>query len=89
MRMERILRSTALRARRPARKATNLSVDAALLAAARKHDINLSATLESALVEELLRRRRADWQATHREAIARYNESVERFGVYSDGLRRF
>ena len=89
MQTDELLRKTALRARRPATKAVKVSVDAALLAAARRSGIRISETLEIALGEELRRRMRADWQATHREAIAKYNESVERFGVLGDGLRRF
>lgn len=75
--------------RKPSKKAANLSIDATLLAAARHLEIILSATLESALVAELRRRKRSEWKAVHAAAIAEYNERVEKTGVFSDGLRKF
>lgn len=71
------------------KKATNLSVDARLLGEARELGINLSATLEQALVEALRERQRERWLAENRAAIDAYNEHVERHGVFSDGLRTF
>jgi antitoxin CcdA len=76
-------------ARKPSKKSANLSIDAELLAVARQLEINLSATLESALVAELRQRRRGEWKAAHQAAIADYNERVGKSGVFSDGLRRF
>lgn len=76
-------------ARKAAKKAANLSIDAELLAAARRLDINLSATLESALVAELRHRKRREWKAEHAAGISAYNERVEKLGVFSKGLRTF
>ncbi len=67
----------------------NLSIDAELLSAARKCDINLSATLERALHEELRRSRRERWLAENAAAMTAYNQQVEEHGVFSDGLRSF
>jgi antitoxin CcdA len=75
--------------RKSSKKAANLSIDAGLLAAARQLDINLSATLESALVAELRQRQCAEWKAVNQAAIADYNERVGKLGVFSDGLRKF
>ncbi len=79
--------------RRPDRtvvkRATNLSIRSDLLDAARDAGINLSATLERALAEELARKRRARWREENREAIAAYNEHVSAHGTFSDGVRRF
>ena len=72
-----------------ARKPVNLTVDAELLARARQHGLNLSATLERALVAELGARERASWLAVHEPAVAAYNAGVERDGVFSDGTRSF
>jgi antitoxin CcdA len=72
-----------------AKKATNLSIDTELLAAARRLDINLSATLESALVAELGHRKRREWKAEHAVGISAYNERVEKVGIFSKGLRTF
>jgi antitoxin CcdA len=71
------------------RKAANLTVNTDLLRRARGLKINLSATLEEALVAEIRKREQAAWLAANRPAIAGYNESVEREGVFSDGLRTF
>lgn len=76
-------------ARKPGKQPTNLSVDARLLAAARKRGINLSATLEFALAAEVRKRRRAEWLAVHRSAIQAYNEDVAAAGTFSDRLRKF
>ncbi len=67
----------------------NVTVDAALLSAARVEDINLSATLERALTEELRLARRERWRAENARAIAAYNEQVGEHGVFSDALRSF
>jgi antitoxin CcdA len=71
------------------KKATNLSVNADLLNRARELDINLSATLEQALVEVLRQRQRERWLAENRGAIAAYNDHVENHGDFSDGVRTF
>jgi antitoxin CcdA len=75
--------------RKPVKKAANLSIDAELLAAARRLDINLSATLESALVAELRQYKRREWQAEHAAGVSDYNERVGKYNVFSDGLRKF
>jgi antitoxin CcdA len=72
-----------------AKRAVNVTVRSDLLEAARGHAINVSATLEAALIEELRRLRQQRWRDDNREAIAAYNEHVEQHGVFSDGLRKF
>jgi len=71
------------------RKPTNLSVNEDLLARARARHINLSATLEQALIEALRRKEREAWLAENQAAIERYNERVAQQGVFSDTLRSF
>ena len=71
------------------RKPTNLSVNEDLLARARAHNINLSATLEQALIEALRRKEREAWLAENQAAIERYNQRVEQDGLFSDTLRSF
>jgi antitoxin CcdA len=71
------------------KKPVNLSLDAELLNEARQHGINLSATLEHALQEELRKVRRERWLADNAAAIAAYNQQVDEHGVFSDGLRSF
>ena len=58
-----------------------------LLDAARDTGVNLSATLERALAEELANVQRARWREENREAIAAYNEYVDAHGTFSDGVR--
>jgi antitoxin CcdA len=51
--------------------------------------VNLSATLERALAEELASLQRTRWREENREAIAAYNEYVDEHGTFSDGVRSF
>jgi antitoxin CcdA len=88
----RIQRPQGLRmnARSPSpKRPANVSVRADLLEQARRHDINLSRTLEDRLVELLREKERDAWLARNRAAIEAYNKRVERDGVFSDGLRTF
>jgi antitoxin CcdA len=71
------------------KRPANLSINADLLAKARVLKINLSATLEQALVEVLRQRQREQWLAENQAAIDAYNQQVETEGVFSDGLRAF
>ena len=77
------------RHRSVAKRATNVSIRVDLLDAARDAGVNLSATLERALAEELASLKRARWREENREAIAAYNEYVDGHGVFSDGVRSF
>ena len=74
---------------RAPKRATDLSVNADLLSRARSLDIDLSDTLEQALVEILRQRQRERCLAENRGAIAAYNEHVETRGAFSDGVRTF
>jgi antitoxin CcdA len=56
---------------------------------AREFDINLSATMETALARAVKDEQRKRWLVENRDAIASYNERVEANGVFSDGLRDF
>ncbi|GAB1408451.1 hypothetical protein MASR1M8_23700 [Thermomonas brevis] len=71
------------------KRAANVSINEGLLRDAKALDINLSATLERALEQEVRARRREQWLEDNREAIAAYNARIERDGVWSDGLRGF
>ena len=71
------------------KRATNVRVRSDLLAAAREAGVNLSATLERALMEELAEAKRKKWRQENRDAIATYNEHVEKHGMFSDGVRSF
>jgi len=74
---------------RRAKKAVNVSIPAELLEAARTYDINLSATLEAAIEQQLRSRRREEWLEHNAAGIAAYNRDVEEGGVFGDTLRSF
>jgi len=71
------------------KRATNVSVRNDLLAAAREAGVNLSATLERALIEELAAGKREKWREENREAIAAYNDHIAKHGTFSDDIRSF
>lgn len=71
------------------KRAANLSINADLLSKARELDINLSATLEQALVDALRKRLRDQWVAENQVAMEAYNEHMGQQGVFTDGLRSF
>ena len=70
-------------------KPTNLSINNDLLSKARELNINLSATLEEALTEQLKLKQRELWRKQNAKAIQAYNRFVEKQGVFSDELRSF
>jgi antitoxin CcdA len=71
------------------KKATNLSINSDLLAQARSSNINLSATLERALREELARERASQWQVENKASIKAYNQFVQENGCFGDEFREF
>lgn len=72
-----------------AKKPTNVSVNSDLLAKAKDLKINLSATLESALIELVNARQRELWQQENEAAIQAYNQWVDETGTFSDETRGF
>lgn len=71
------------------KKPTNLGINSDLLKKAKDVDINLSATLEQALINQLKAKQAQQWLEQNRNAIAAYNKSVDENGVFGDGLRSF
>ncbi len=71
------------------KKAANLSVNSDLLRKTRALNINLSATLERALKEELAKHKADQWVEENRTAIRSYNEFVEQHGSFGDEFREF
>lgn len=70
------------------KRATNVSINQGLLEDARALDINLSATLERALEQEIRARKRERWLEENRDAIAGYNAWVAEHGVFSPMFRK-
>ncbi len=71
------------------KKPTNVSINSDLLQMAKALKINLSATLERALTEQLRDEQRAAWLRENAEAIQAYNQFVETNGTFSDSIRKF
>ena len=71
------------------KKPTNVSVNKDLLAKARALNINLSATLETALVDLINARQRELWKQNNQSAIDAYNQLVEEHGTFGDDSRTF
>src|SRR5690554_5981654 len=71
------------------KKATNLSINSDLLRKTRELNINLSATLERALKEELSKHEAEQWVEENRAAIKSYNNFIELHGCFGDEFREF
>lgn len=71
------------------KKPTNVSLNADLLAKAKSLKINLSATLEQALIAKMQEYERQQWRQENADAIQAYNEFVEQNGLFSDSVRKF
>ena len=71
------------------KKATNLSINSDLLSKVRKLHINLSATLEQALENELRKAERENWRKKNKKAISALNQLADKNGLFSDTYREF
>lgn len=71
------------------KKPTNVSINSELLLKAKRLKINLSATLEAALIEVVNAKQRELWKRENETAIKAYNQMIESEGVFSDELRNF
>ena len=69
------------------KRATNLTVNSDLLSKARALKINLSATLENALAQQVRKASRTEWLNDNKEAINEINELSEKYGLFSDSYR--
>ncbi len=71
------------------KKSANLSINSDLLAKARNLKINLSATLEQALIVQVKNAQREQWKEENKEAINALNKLSEENGLFSDSFREF
>jgi len=69
------------------KKSTNLSINSDLLTKARGLKLNLSATLEAALAEEIRKEERAQWLKKNKNAIATSNKLTDAKGLFTDSYR--
>jgi antitoxin CcdA len=84
-----ILRMNQIFDTQASKKPTNVSINSDLLMKAKALRINLSATLESALIELVNVQQRELWKLENKTAIEAYNQLVDENGVFGDELRRF
>lgn len=73
----------------PGKRSANLSINAELLAKAKRLNINLSQTLETRLAQLVREAEARAWLDTNRKAVDAYNRRLERDGVWSDKVRGF
>ncbi len=71
------------------KKPANFSVNSDLLVEAKKLKTNLSATLETSLIQIDSAKQRELWKQQNKAAIEAYNQLVDENGVFSDELRSF
>jgi antitoxin CcdA len=71
------------------KKATNLSINSDLLRQAKELNINLSQQVEGYLSELVREAKQQQWLAENADAIAAYNERVERDGLPLAQYRTF
>ena len=73
----------------PRRKPTNLSIDANLIAEAKKLDVNVSRAAETGIAKAVSEERSRQWKAENREAIESLNDWVEKNGIPLEEFRQF
>ncbi len=71
------------------RRATSLTLDAAMLDEAKSLGVNISRAAESGIVSELKRAKAEAWKRENAEAILAYNEYIDTHGVPLADLRKF
>ena len=72
-----------------ARKATNLSIDAAILADAKALEINVSRAAETGIAEAVRNEKSRRWLEENREAFESSNAWVEKHGLPLAKCRQF
>jgi antitoxin CcdA len=78
-----------LRTDKAPKRAVNLSLNAKVLDTARELGMNVSATVDALLAEEVRRRYWERWNSENREAIEHYNERIAREGIPLARYRSF
>lgn len=81
--------STDSRSRSQGKRATNLTLSADVLEAARRLDINISQVCDNHLREVVRREQERRWREDHADFIAAYNATVETEGLPLDEWKSF
>lgn len=71
------------------KRPTNLSLNAKVLDMARALGMNVSQTVDALLAEEVTRQYWQRWNSENKEAIAAYNDRIEREGLPLAKYRTF
>jgi antitoxin CcdA len=71
------------------KKATNLSLNAKVLEAAREMGMNISQTVDALLADEVKRRYWEQWNERNKGAIASYNARIAKHGLPLAKYRSF
>ena len=71
------------------KRPTNLSLNAKVLDMARELGMNVSQTVDALLAQEVQRRYWERWNEQNKDAIAAYNERIEREGLPLAKYRTF
>ena len=71
------------------KRPVSLSANSDLVGSAKKAGINLSQTFEDALVVKLCASLEENWLKENGEAIAAFNDRIEKNGVFGARQRRF
>ncbi len=71
------------------KRATNLSLNSRVLDLARELGMNVSATVDALLAQEVQRRYWERWNEQNKEAIEHYNARIEREGLPLARYRSF
>ena len=74
---------------RTAKRAVNLSLNAKVLDTARELGLNISATVDALLAEEVKKRYWERWNEDNKEAIAHYNARIAKEGLPLATYRTF
>lgn len=73
----------------PRRRATNLSLDAALVAEARDLELNLSRIVEERLREVVREERARRWLEENRAGLAAFERFVDQHGIFNEDDREW
>ncbi|MFM1896565.1 MAG: hypothetical protein RLZZ385_1639 [Pseudomonadota bacterium] len=71
------------------KRAANLSINSDLLDKSKALHINLSATLESALKQQLAAAEAEKWARDNAQSIAAYNDFIAEHGCFGDEFRDY
>mgnify|MGYP003527059889 FL=1 len=75
--------------RQAPKRAISLSLNSKVLDMAREMGMNISHTVDELLTEAVMKRYWQQWQHENADAIAAYNQRIEREGLFSDRYRSF